>query len=181
MKKELLYEKFTVRSRPALNYIEDESNEFKFSPPISNHPEVYLHSLNNAYVSPYGMVFKNGFIVDESLYDLNRNPLNVFSFYKKIIQGNVKTTDKECVVIHNSWYENYYHWCLEALPRLFAVKDRIARINLVLPANLKTFHHQTLVFFDIDSIIECADNELIRCASLSFSSFTAKGFGEHNP
>lgn len=182
MKKELLIKGFIAQPKnPPFNITAADGTTFNIATQQVTYPDVYLYSLENAFVSPFGMVFKNGLTVNEAIYDHHKSYKNMLTFYKKYFLGKIKRTETNCIVIHNSWYENYYHWCLEALPRLFVLKDSIDKINLILPTDLKKFHHQTMAFFDINSITYCDEHELIFTPLLQFSSFTAPGFGEHNP
>jgi hypothetical protein len=181
MQKELLIDEFFLTNKLPLNIEKSDEKIFSLLKSPVKFPAVYLYHLTNAYISPYGMVFKNGLPVNEAIYDAHQNLKNIFTFYKKILRGKVKRTEGNCVVIHNSWYDNYYHWCTEALPRLFVLKNKVKEINLILPVNLKPFHKQTLEYFDLKSITYCHEDELIFSPVLYFSSFTAPGFGVHNP
>jgi capsular polysaccharide biosynthesis protein len=181
MQQEKLLNSFSVTRNPPLNYSTEDSDVFNDSTLDASHPPVYLFNVNNAYVSPFGVVFKNGVVEKESVYFYHHHWKNALTFYKKILLRKIVKTDKTCSVIHNGWYDNYYHWCMEALPRLFSMKDKVSQLNLILPSNLKKFHEQTLSFFNINSIIPCKEDELVFAPSVWFTSFTTKGFGQHNP
>ena len=182
MKQKLLLNGFTsTRRKPPLNITEADVVIFNLATNTIKFPDVFLYTLRKAYVSPFGMVFNNGFTVNETIYAAHKSIRNIFSFYKKMVYGRIKKTDGNCVVINNSWYQNYYHWCTEALPRLFVIKDHVSNINLILPYDLSKFHLQTLDFFNIDSITYCDEHELVAAPLLHFTSYTSPGFGCHNP
>jgi capsular polysaccharide biosynthesis protein len=179
--KQLLRQPFSVNRKPPLNFSSENSDVFNETTLKASHPSTFLFNVRNAYVSPYGVVFKNGLVEKDSVYEDHRHWKNALTFYKKIFLRKVVDTDKACTVIHNGWYDNYYHWCMEALPRLFSMKDKVQEINLILPSDLKKIHHQTLSFFNINSVIPCKDDALVFSPSVNFTSFTAQGFGQHNP
>jgi hypothetical protein len=179
--KQLLRQPFSVNRTPPLNFSPENSDIFNESTLRASHPSSYLFGVRNAYVSPYGIVFRNWLVERESVYKNHRSWKNALTFYKKIFLRKIVKTEKTCTVIHNGWYDNYYHWCMEALPRLFSMKDKVPELNLILPSDLKKFHQQTLSFFNINSIIPCKEDELVYAPSVYFTSFTTKGFGQHNP
>ena len=86
---------------------------------------LYLFTLKNAYVSPYGIVFKNGKVINQSIYKSDNSKIwtNFLSFLNKIVKNKVRVIEGDCLVISHSWYQNYYHWLIEITPRLFLMKD----------------------------------------------------------
>jgi capsular polysaccharide biosynthesis protein len=49
------------------------------------------------------------------------------------------------LLAHDGWSLNYYHWLVDALPRLLAVREQLPGMTLLLPANYTTdYHQQTL-------------------------------------
>lgn len=134
---------------------------------------VFLFSVSNAYVSPFGAVFKNGKVIHESIYkysaEKGRNAF--FSFCKKIITGKAKKINADCIVIHHSWYQNYYHWMIEIMPRLFLMRNELSGKKLVIHEQLSKFHRDTLSKFNLTDIVFAADDELAKCRTVAFTSF----------
>ena len=49
------------------------------------------------------------------------------------------------VLAHDAWSANYYHWMVDALPRLLSVRGELSAAILLLPYNCTTdYHRQTL-------------------------------------
>jgi capsular polysaccharide biosynthesis protein len=150
-------------------------------PPVSklislkdkNQSPVFLFSLCNAYVSPYGVVFKNGMVIKESVYNssIKKNWTHFISFCKKITQNKVKKINGDCIVITHSWYDNYYHWMIEIVPRLFLMKDELSNKTLIIHKTLLKFHIDVLSKFNFKEIVFIDDNELAKCENISFTSF----------
>ncbi len=134
---------------------------------------IYKYSLTNAYVSPYGSVFKNGKVIKESIYKYsNKKKREIFfSFCKKILKNKVRKIDGDCMLIHHSWYQNYYHWMIEIMPRLFLMKDELSDKKLVIHKDLSKFHLDTLKKFNFKEIVFISDDEVIKCEKISFTSF----------
>ncbi len=140
-------------------------------------PEIFEYTVSNVYVSPFGLLFKNGFIIKEALYDGHK--ATPFTFYKKFLTSNVRKISETCIVFHHAWYDNYYHWYTECLPRLFILKHHHQNSVLILPEELKRFHNETIAFFDFKDIIYCSLTEIIKCKEVIFTNFTTKNFGVH--
>ena len=61
--------------------------------------------------------------------------------------------DQQYVVIHDEFSEGYYHWMIDALPRLLQIRDQLADSTLLLPITYKQkFHTQTLAAFGVKKI-----------------------------
>ena len=134
---------------------------------------LYLFTLNNAYVSPYGAVFKNGKVISQSVYKSSglKNWRNFLSFCNKIIRNKVKKIEGNCIVINHSWYQNYYHWMIEIVPRLFLIKDNLSDKKLVIHKSISKFHIDVLSKFNFKEIIFIEDNEVLKCETICFTSF----------
>ncbi|MBI3519561.1 MAG: glycosyltransferase family 61 protein [Bacteroidetes bacterium] len=126
-------------------------------------PPVFLFSLSNAYVSPYGPVFKNGIVFKESVYKSStKKRWNIFlSCYKKILKNKVKKIEGDCVVICHSWYHSYGHWLTEIIPRLFLVKEELSNKRLIVHKDLSKFHFEILSKFNCKDIVYVAGNNKI--------------------
>jgi hypothetical protein len=57
------------------------------------------------------------------------------------------------VLCHDAWSLNYYHWIVDALPRILAIREQLADLTLVLPHNYTTdYHRQTLKALGVQQI-----------------------------
>ena len=160
MRKELLHDAFTVKRTLPLN---NEHTNFNL-PTLKlteSFPTYYLCETNNALIAPHGIVMHKGEIMPESVGYAWHGRANRKTFYKKLLLGKVKYVNNSCVVIHNSYYQNYYHWMLEAIPRLFSIKDRLENVSLLVPDNLSSFHHETLACFNLKETIPFSKGRLI--------------------
>lgn len=61
--------------------------------------------------------------------------------------------DKKYVLIHDAWSESYYHWMVDALPRLLAIRDQLAGKVLLLPETYQqNYHYQTLAALGVAAV-----------------------------
>jgi len=146
-----------------------------------NHSDIYMHQVDDAYVSAYGLAFKNGRLIKESVYCLIKQSATPFVFYKKILQGKVVRLDKECVLFHHVWYDNYYHWFTECYPRLVLMWEQLKGKCLIVNENLKRFHHESLAILPCAEIYYCKPEEVVRAKHLTFVDMPSKAFGIHHP
>lgn len=63
------------------------------------------------------------------------------------------------LLAHDAWAHNYYHWLADTLPRLFAVREQLADLTLLLPANYTSpFIEETLRAFGVVHIERLEQN-----------------------
>lgn len=175
MKKTLLYGAETVIRKPPLNYEEISQSSERFIQLEENLDDCYLCELNKALVSPYGIVFKNGRVIRESVYSMFARNNNALTFYKKLLLGKVRSVSGDCLVVHNAYYDNYYHWTLEALPRLFSVRHLAPQLNLLIHENTPRFVEEYLSFFTFKDIIRIKDDELVYAQKIYLPMHLARG------
>jgi capsular polysaccharide biosynthesis protein len=175
LKKTLLYDTETVHRQPPLNYEEITQNSEPFIRLEETLPACHLCELDKAWVSPYGIVFKNGRVVPESVYSMFVNNRNALTFFKKIFLGKVRTVSGQCLVAHNAYYDNYYHWTLEALPRLYSVREAAPNLRLLIHEKTPAFVDEYLRFFRFRDIVRIKDDEVVRAEKLVLPMHTARG------
>jgi capsular polysaccharide biosynthesis protein len=69
--------------------------------------------------------------------------------------------DEVCLLIHHPFSANYWHWITEAIPRLWAVRDRLESLVLIMPQTLwnKEFVQGTLASFEFKNILFVPSNK----------------------
>lgn len=159
VKKDPLYPATMLRQPPPANS-DDSGCDFSFIPLESFYEAAFVCELRRAFVSPGGVVFQNGFVLTESVYNLTRQVRNAPTFYKKILLGRVRRVPGLAFVMHNPYYTNYYHWTLEALPRIFVIRERIRNASLILGPMQRPFHEETLAFFQFPRTVRLALGEV---------------------
>lgn len=142
---------------------------------------VQLCEFRNVYVSPYGVLFRNGSVENVSVDYSMAGFGNRSSFAKKVLLGRVRRIAGTCVVCHNAFFKNYYHWLLEAMPRLFCIRDEVKDAKLILCSDVDDFHLQSLKLFDLRDIVFVKRDELILAERLLMPGPACEKYGQHNP
>ena len=173
MEKIKLFDSYKVENITPFYTNQDAFHSFQKKKLTTTIPPSYLFTVHNALVSPYGVIFKNGRAVAESIYanpKFSHAQINL-SFYKKIIMGKVRKVEGECFVFHHGWFDNYYHWLIEMLPRLYAAREHIKNCTLLLHESIAKYHYDSISLFKFKDICLIKDAELVRASKLMFPSF----------
>ncbi len=150
-------------------------DKIKFIHPEENIRTSYLIEIKNAYVSPYGVAFKNGRVVKESVYSMFSANKQALSFYKKILLNKVRHIDGKCVVAHHAYYQNYFHFLLEIMPRLFVLKEEASQLKLIINQTLPKFAQEYIALFGFKEIIYLKDEEIAKAEDLVFATYLNRG------
>jgi len=181
MKSIIIYNSTEINRTPPVNYDEMNNLKYNFISFKETIQSVKLIHLKNVYVSPFGIVYKNINVIKESVYSMY-NPRSFYlSYFKKLFLKKVININDECTIAHNSYFQNYYHWLLEAVPRLFLLKDKAHKLSLVLNENSPSFINQYVSLFGFKNIVYIPDDYLARVKEISFTTFTSRGLAMHEP
>ncbi len=167
--KRKLTEAHEIRRIAPVNFADIENNTFLHTSEMASSGTLY--EVANAFISPYGVVFRKGMAMPESFLNQKAGILkSSATFYKKIFTRKIRRVEGPCLVIHNVFYDNYYHWTIECLPRLFCVREEAKSLKLIIPERLLPFHRFYLDLFEFQEIIYVKEDELISADSVLFPS-----------
>ncbi|RYE20547.1 MAG: glycosyltransferase family 61 protein [Sphingobacteriaceae bacterium] len=98
-------------------------------------PEVYVYELKNVYVRYDGIIYKNFSVFEPSLpaywfkASFEHAPL-----LKQYYKAEKVNTDKDPIIVfHDMWSDNYYHWLIDALPRLLLLDSSKKKYRVGIP------------------------------------------------
>ena len=150
-------------------------------------PATRLLELNQANISPNGIIFKGGRVLAESFN--YRHEFIRWANSRKLIRFFVRNyafrkkqrLDGEGFWIIDNWENAYFHWLLDALPRLYTVRGQLTGSTLLLLESFRTAPYilPSLAPFGIGSIRFIGHNEVLRCRKLLVPSHTAPS-GNYN-
>ncbi|MBC6988300.1 glycosyltransferase family 61 protein [Hymenobacter sp. BT491] len=169
MKKKLLYGPYNVTRRMPLNYSDIRGVNNFVSANYSYGP-TYLYELQNAYVSPYGVVMHDWRVLKESKVARHHA---MPSFLKKIFLRKIKVVNEVCISAINSFYDNYYHFTAESLPRLFVMRELANDAVLLMHAQIPEFIKQYLDLLGFKNIVFVRSDEVVLAKKLLFPMPTA--------
>jgi len=175
LQKKLLYAAHTVHRKLPVNYEEMHDGKISFIRTEESIDASYLIEIKNAYISPFGVIFKNGFVVKESVYSMFKPNSFALSFFKKIALNKVRKISGNCIVAHHSYYQNYYHFLLEILPRLFVLKEQATSLKLVINKNIPSFVKEYIELFNFKEIVYINDDEIAKVDNIIFSTYLSRG------
>lgn len=137
--------------------------------------DCYLKFLGQTRFSFDSVVYKNGFIVDETLYSIEHKTYYKFRYLiKKILTCKKVTLDRSTNYFLATDFSSagHFHWLTEALPRLFCAKDISREFVLLLPdtpyVRKIAIPSLELLGLEYRDIILMKENELYKAENLYF-------------
>lgn len=150
-------------------------------------PPAGLLELNHVNISSDGIIFKGGRILAESFnypHEFRRwaNARNLSKFFVRNYAFRTKERlDDKAFWIVDNYGSAYFHWLLDALPRLYTVRDLIVDGTLVLPEafQLSAYIMPSLAPFTVRSVRFLKQNEVLHCRELLVPSHIGPS-GQYN-
>ncbi len=162
---------------PAPKYINIDG-KIDQDPPVIE--EVNLYQVNQAYISTYGYIIKNAKILKETVSFRHRDSIsfkNIVSFL--FLKNKIKISIPALSIAHG-WYDSYYHFTIESLPKLYLLRDFISRSTLVFPKNIMKFHSEWFNILNVTNITFIDNNEIVYTPLAISTSFTSRDLNHHN-
>lgn len=144
-------------------------------------PPVFSIESKNVFVSPFGVIYKNGLVIKESVYSMFKPSSFYLSYYKKRLLNKIINIHGSCTIGHNSYFQNYYHWLMEAMPRLYLLKEKAVELKLILNEDSPSFIKQYVALFGFKEIIYVNENFLAKVEKIVFTTFTSRGLAMYDP
>jgi capsular polysaccharide biosynthesis protein len=138
-----------------------------------------LYELNNAYATPYGVVYKNHQVFRPSLSEYNDSIKHLPTYIKKKVLNKVVKVKGTSVVFLNPFYGNFYHFTAECLTRLFCVYDQRDTVNVIIPADSPDFVESYVKILGFRHIVRLAVDELAHCERLLLPTQTTHVHKQH--
>lgn len=111
-----------------------------------------LFVLTDVYVLfPYGLVFKDGKVLDESIYNVNidreiNKEDRSLSITLDVCKENAIYTEEPSFLMAGGFSDNYYHWHVDILTRLAALNDLDVKNLSIYFNQLNTYQKASLKF-----------------------------------
>ncbi len=142
-------------------------------------PATRLLKFQDVLASPEGLLFKGTQILRESFafpHHLDQwRHRSVVKFLVKNYGFRRRRRIDEALWITDYWSTGHFHWLTDVLTRLFAVRDRLPELLLLLPGTYKTSEmvKSTLEAFGVKNVDFIESGEVVACRSLLLPSHTA--------
>lgn len=151
--------------------------QHEFERPI---PESRLLRFENVSVSAEGLLFKGAKMLPESFaYAFEFDEWKRRSVWKFLVTNHFlrkrRRIDTPVLWITDYWSKAYFHWVTDALTRLYAVRDRLDQLTLLLPSEFATrdFVTSSLNVFHVKNVEFIKQNEVVECRALLMPTHTA--------
>ncbi|TAE11166.1 MAG: glycosyltransferase family 61 protein [Bacteroidetes bacterium] len=179
----VLYPKHTIKRKPPFNHT-GKGFEHEFEQEIW---EMRLHELENVQVHiARGIVFEGRRVLLDS-FIVPEHQKMYFNFYDyAFLQLKGKKlqlpAEETYIVANNVWAHGLFHWVLDALPRLYPLRERAKDLILLLPAHYEEndvkkgwtpFHKESLAPFGFKAIVEVEENQVAHVPRLLMTSHMA--------
>lgn len=137
----------------------------------------YLKLVKNARVSSDSIVYRNGFLINETLYsNKNKSYYQLRHLFKNILTSNKISLDhkKKYLLVTDTESVGHFHWFTEVVPKLLCIKSRASEFTLLLPD--KPYIKQIaidslkLLKLDFDDLILMKEKEFYKIKNLYYVS-----------
>lgn len=149
-------------------------------------PATRLLELRGVWASADGFLFKGGRILPESFaFPANREQWKTRSVVKFLAESYLlrrrRRFGRPAAWVVDDWSDGYFHWLADALTRLYAIRERIGELALLLPhryARLE-FVRSSLAAFGVREVEYVREGEVLLCETLYVPTQTAPS-GNYN-
>lgn len=147
-------------------------------PPVFEPINEYL--IPNAYINSNGYIFKNFKVIKETVSFRHRDSVNVRNVISSYISKKKIKIKQPAISIMSGWNDNFYHFTLESLPKLFVLRKYIDSATVIFPQNLKNFHKQWIELLKLSNITYLSNNEIVNTPLAISSTFTSRDLNHHS-
>lgn len=150
---------------------------------IISYPERYLYTLNDVYVSYYGVIFKNLKIFVPSLVAptdkiqvQNSLAMERSQFFSQQWSKKVSNiAEKPIALVYELWSAiNYYHWICDSLPRLLLLREKYPNCTLLVPYPIPDYVLETTRKLGFSKLLTISREQVLKVDTLIFPELTAK-------
>ncbi len=176
----ILHKPTEVTRKLPLNFKEADLSLFAHELSMAIH-ETRLNYLQNVVVTGDGFLYQHKRIRPESFADCrpSRRRDLIKANLRRIkigLKGDIKDLHKPAVWFTDQWSHMYFHWIMDALPRLFVAKDYIKGRKILLPDKFEKmrFVRESLHAFEIENeLVFIPSDQVLRVEDLLIPSHTA--------
>lgn len=147
-------------------------------PPISEAIEAVF--IDNAMVGCYGYVTKGFKNIEHIVSPRHRNTIGYKSILSNYITKKKIKVDVPIISIAHGWYDNYYHFTLECLVKVFLLREYIPNAMIVFPKKISQFHKEWFDLLDIKNIIFINENEVVSSPQVISCNFPNRDLNHHH-
>lgn len=156
----------------------DLKGDFDNDPPI--HEAISIHILGKARVNYYGYVFQHGRVYEHFVSPRHRGTIRWKNSLSNYLKKKVVRINSPVISIAHGWYDNYYHFTLEVLVKVFLLKDYLNEATVIFPAKTSEFHRKWFEIIGLKNIRYIAENEVVVSPKVISCNFPNRDLNHHH-
>ena len=146
-------------------------------------PGNLLYRLRQVFVSWHAVVFKNLSLFLPALAAPHWQHYYSDSYLLKqwLSKRVTPPQARYLALVHDQWTRNnYYHWMIDALPRLLVLREHYPDAQLIMPVPIASYARQTAELLGFSQFLQLNEAEVVRAATLLVPARVAP-LGYHHP
>jgi hypothetical protein len=146
MTKQILFPKYLSNRNHPIN-LEDDDQKFFENEFVRSIPNSHKWAIKNILMTKDGVVFKNFRLFIPSIYSERIS----FEFglkyrFKNLIGSRIKIyQSRQSMLCFDSWYQGYFHWVAECLPRYYVGMLQYPQGIFFIPKHVERYHYDSLM------------------------------------
>lgn len=140
---------------------------------------INLYEIKNAYISSFGYIFYFFNIFKDTISHRHKNVISFKNIFSAIFLKNKIKINTPCISISNGWYDSYYHFTLECLPKLFLMRDYVNTSTVIFPSKHSSYHKQWFKILGVNNIKYINENEVVKTTLALSTTFAARDLNHH--
>lgn len=151
---------------------------------IDNDPPVQeaisIHVLPKARVNYYGYVFFKGKAYEHFISPRHRGSVSLKSVFANYIKKKKIRVDYPVISVAHGWYDNYYHFTLEVLIKIFLLSEHYPEAKILFPSKMSGFHRSWFALLDIKNLQFIDEDEVIISPKVISCNFPNRDLNHHD-
>jgi capsular polysaccharide biosynthesis protein len=149
-----------------------------YDPPV--HEAVEIHVLEKARVNYYGYVFQKGRVYEHFISPRHRGSITWKNQISNYISKKIIRMDSPVISIAHGWFDNYYHFTLEVLVKVFLLKDFLDSATVIFPSKTSEFHRKWFELIGLKNIRYIEENEVVVSPKVISCNFPNRDLNHHH-
>lgn len=156
----------------------DLNGEFDHDPPVTE--PVEIHILKNARVNYYGYVFQKGQVYEYFVSPRHRGTISLKNRISNYLTKKVVRVDSPVISVAHGWYDNYYHFTLEVLVKIFLLSTHFPDTTILFPSKVSKFHSEWFELLGLKNLRFMEENEVILSPKVISCNFPNRDLNHHH-
>ena len=141
---------------------------------------IEIHILKKARVNYYGYVFQKGRVYDHFISPRHRGTITWKNCLSNYLKKKIVRIDSPAISIAHGWYDNYYHFTLEVLVKVFLLRNYLPTATIIFPSKTTKFHREWFELIGLTNIRYIEENEVVLSPKVISCNFPNRDLNHHH-